>query len=96
VARTLILVAIVAIVAMALTLQASAPVEARRPVAVGVASQYSTDLAALDAFAASVGYRPRGFRAVLVMRRRSASDSSTRPSSDVHATSPQLRAETPT
>jgi hypothetical protein len=55
VARTLILVAVVA---MALTLQATAPVEGRRPVALGVSSQNSTDLAALDAFAASVGSRP--------------------------------------
>ena len=53
--RSLILVAVVA---MALTLLAPEPVAARRPVALGVASQNSTDLAALDAFAASVGARP--------------------------------------
>ena len=48
----------VALVAMTLTLLATAPVVARRPVALGVASQNSTDLAALDAFAANVGARP--------------------------------------
>ncbi len=44
--RSLILVALVA---MTLTLLATAPVVARRPVALGIASQNSTDLAALDA-----------------------------------------------
>ena len=53
--RSLILVAIAA---TTLTLLAPGPVAARRPVALGVASQNSTDLAALDAFAASVGARP--------------------------------------
>ena len=49
---------LLAIAALAFTLLAPEPIAARRPVALGVSSQYSTDLAALDAFAASVGVRP--------------------------------------
>jgi hypothetical protein len=46
------------LVALALTLLATASVAARQPVALGVSSQTSSDLAAVDAFGASVGAKP--------------------------------------
>ena len=49
---------LMALVAMMLTLVSPEPAASRRPVALGIASQSSTDLAALDAFAANVGARP--------------------------------------
>jgi hypothetical protein len=46
------------VVALALMVLATSSVAARQPVALGVSSQSSTDLAALDAFTTSVGAKP--------------------------------------
>ena len=50
--------ALAAMMALVLMATAAAPTAARPPIALGVSNAASTDMAALDAFAASVGVRP--------------------------------------